>query len=160
MSVSNNKVVHIHYKLTNDKGEVLDTSEGRAPLAYIQGKGNIIPGLEKALEGKEKGDDLTVTIPPEEAYGVHDERLIQVLPRSSFQGVEEIKPGMQFQATIEGHPQILTVTKVEGDEITVDANHPLAGESLTFDVTVTDIRDATEDELAHGHVHGPEGHSH
>ncbi len=160
MEIKSNKVVSINYTLTNAEGKVLDTSDGRAPLLYIHGKGNIIPGLEKALEGKKEGDKLNVTVAPEEAYGIRDERLVQIIPRSSFEGVEEIEPGMQFQANFEGHPQIIVITKVEGDNITIDANHPLAGEQLTFDVAITEIRDATEEELAHGHVHGPNGHHH
>lgn len=160
MEIKSNKVVSINYTLTNAEGKVLDTSDGRAPLLYIHGKGNIIPGLEKALEGKKEGDKLKVTVAPEEAYGIRDERLVQIIPRSSFEGVEEIEPGMQFQANFEGHPQIIVITKVEGDNITIDANHPLAGEQLTFDVAITEIRDATEEELEHGHVHGPNGHHH
>lgn len=160
MEIKSNKVVSINYTLTSAEGKVLDTSDGRAPLLYIHGKGNIIPGLEKALEGKKEGDKLNVTVAPEEAYGIRDERLVQIIPRSSFEGVEEIEPGMQFQANFEGHPQIIVITKVEGDNITIDANHPLAGEQLTFDVAITEIRDATEEELAHGHVHGPNGHHH
>ncbi len=160
MPITSNKVVQIHYKLTNANGELLDSSEGREPLAYLQGAGNIIPGLEKALEGKDVGDQFTVTIPPEEAYGERNEALIQVIPREAFVDVEEIKPGMQFQAQMGDHPQIIVVTKVEGDNITIDANHPLAGEALTFDVSVADVRDATEEELAHGHVHGAGGHHH
>ena len=160
MEIQNNKVVSIDYTLTNSEGKVLDSSEGRQPLAYIHGKGNLIPGLEKALEGKKTGDSLNVTIQPEEAYGERNEQLIQVIPRSAFQGVENIEPGMQFQANVQGHQQIILVTKVEGEDITTDANHPLAGEQLTFDVTVTEIREPTEEELAHGHVHGPNGHQH
>jgi len=160
MEIGINKVVSIDYTLTSAEGKVFDTSEGLAPLTYIHGKGNIIPGLEKVLEGKKVGEKLNVTIPPEEAYGIRDERLVQVIPHSSFEGVEKIEPGMQFQANFEGHPQIIVITKVEGDNITIDANHPLAGEQLTFDVAVTEIREATEEELSHGHVHGPDGHHH
>ncbi len=160
MEIQNSKVASINYTLTNAENKILDTSEGREPLVYIHGKGNLIPGLEKALEGKKVGDKLKVTIQPEEAYGTRNEQLVQVIPRSSFQGVEDIQPGMQFQANVQGHTQIIVVTKVEGDNITTDANHPLAGEELTFEVEVMEVRDATEEELAHGHVHGPNGHEH
>lgn len=160
MEIQNNKVVSIDYTLTNNEGKTLDTSEGRAPLSYIHGKGNLIPGLEKALEGKKVGDKVNVTISPEEAYGERNEELIQVIPRSAFQGVDNIEPGMQFQANVQGHTQIISVTKVEGDNITTDANHPLAGEHLTFDVDITEVREPTEEELNHGHVHGPDGHHH
>ncbi len=160
MEIQNSKVASINYTLTNAENKILDTSEGREPLMYIHGKGNLIPGLEKALEGKKVGDKLKVTIQPEEAYGTRNEQLVQVIPRSSFQGVEDIQPGMQFQANVQGHTQIIVVTKVEGDNITTDANHPLAGEELTFEVEVMEVRDATEEELAHGHVHGPNGHEH
>ncbi|RMD51490.1 MAG: peptidylprolyl isomerase [Ignavibacteria bacterium] len=160
MQVANDKVVSIHYTLTNKDGNVLDTSDGREPLAYIQGKQNIIPGLENALAGKDVGDKINVTIPPEEAYGQRQLELIQEIPRAAFGDIEQLEPGMQFQMQSPNGPVIITVTNVEGDKVVVDGNHPLAGESLTFDVEVMDVRDATEEELAHGHVHGPEGHQH
>ena len=160
MQISDNKVVSINYTLTNDKGEVLDSSSGKAPLAYLHGNKNIIIGLENALIGKEVGAKFNITIPPEEAYGVHKESLIQVIPKNVFQGIEKVEPGMQFQAKSDEGIQVVTVTKVDGDKITVDGNHALAGETLTFDVEVTEIREATDEELQHGHVHGPEGHAH
>ena len=160
MQISANKVVSIHYTLTNDKGEVLDSSSGKAPLAYLHGNKNIISGLENALAGKEVGAKFNITIPPEEAYGVHDEALIQVIPKSVFQGIDSVEPGMQFQAKSDEGIQVVTVTKVDGDKITVDGNHALAGETLNFNVEVADIREATAEELQHGHVHGPHGHGH
>ena len=156
MQVAKDKVVSIDYTLTDDDGSVLDTSNGRAPLAYLHGAGNIIPGLEKALEGKQVGDQLTVRIPPAEAYGERDEALTQVVPMELFQGVDRVEPGMRFQAQTSAGIQVVTVSKVEGDEVTIDGNHPLAGKPLNFDVNVIDIRDATPEELAHGHVHGPD----
>ncbi len=153
MQVSENKVVSIHYVLKNDAGEVIDTSLGRAPLSYLHGIGSIIPGLEKALEGKSSGDRVEVTIAPEEAYGARDEALIQALPKSAFDSFEEIEPGMQFQAQTPAGRQILTVLEVYEDQVVVDGNHPLAGETLHFSVEITDVREATEEELAHGHVH-------
>ena len=155
MQISDSKVVYIHYTLTSDKGEILDSSDGHPPLGYIQGKGNIIPGLEDSLAGKVVGDKLNVTISPEEAYGVRNNDLVQTISRASFQGIEDIQPGMQFQMESPQGPEVITVSHVEGDEITVDGNHPLAGERLTFDVEIVEIRDPSDEELEHGHVHNP-----
>ncbi len=160
MQVAKDKVVSIDYTLTDDGGSVLDTSKGRAPLAYLHGAGNIIPGLEKALEGKQAGEQVSVRVPAAEAYGEWDEALTQEVPLEMFQGVEQIEPGMRFQAQTSAGVQIVTVTKVENGQVTVDGNHPLAGKPLNFDVNVIDVRDATAEELAHGHVHGPGGHDH
>jgi FKBP-type peptidyl-prolyl cis-trans isomerase SlyD len=159
MQVARDAVVLIHYTLKNDGGEVLDSSEGSEPLAYLHGGGNIISGLEEALEGKVAGDHVSVSIPPEKGYGVHDQALIQRVPRRAFQG-GSIQPGMRFTAQTEHGPRQVVVTQVAGDMVTVDGNHPLAGQSLHFDVDVTEVRLATEEELAHGHVHGPGGHHH
>lgn len=155
MTIADNKVVSIHYTLTNTEGNVLDKSDGEQPLVYIHGANNIIPGLEKALTSKAVGDKVNVTIAPEEAYGERNEEMINVVPRSMFGGDMVVEEGMQFQADGNTGPVIVTVTKIVGDEITVDGNHPLAGETLIFDVEIADIRDATADELSHGHVHGP-----
>ncbi|MCW8919531.1 MAG: peptidylprolyl isomerase [Gammaproteobacteria bacterium] len=160
MQISANMVVSIDYTLTDDQGTVIDSSEGRDPLAYIQGVGNIIPGLERALEGKAKGDSLKVTIPPKDGYGERSDELTQQVPKHLFEGDTEIEAGMQFQTMSEHGPQVVTVVAVDDEHVTVDANHPLAGENLNFDVTVVDIRPASEEELEHGHVHGPEGHAH
>jgi len=161
MQIATNKVVSIDYTLTNDQGQVLDSSSGREPLAYLQGHHNIISGLESALEGKSAGDNVKVTIPPADAYGERDDSLSQAVPRKMFENAEDVKVGMQFQTMSEqGAAQIVTVTGVDPEHVTVDANHPLAGETLTFDVTVVDVRDATDEELDHGHVHGPGGHHH
>ena len=161
MTIENNKVASIDYTLTNDTGETLDTSVGKEPLKYIQGHQNIIPGLEKALEGKSTGEKLTVTVPPEEAYGTSSPASIQTVSKEVFQGVDNIDVGMQFQAQGEGgQPIIVTVTKVEDDQVTIDGNHPLADQTLTFDVEIKEVRDATEEELEHGHVHGIGGHQH
>ncbi len=157
MPVSKDKVVSIDYKLTNQQGEVLDTSEGREPLSYLHGRGNIIPGLEKALEGKAQGESLQVTVPPDEAYGERQEGLQQQVPRDRFEGVPDLQAGMQFRVQTDAGDRIVTVIAVEGDTVTLDANHVLAGETLQFDVTIRDIRDATEEELTHGHAHGPGG---
>ena len=161
MLIGSEKVVLIHYTLTDESGQVLDSSSGRDPLAYLHGKGNIIPGLEKALEGRQAGDKLNVAVQPAEGYGERDERLVQDVPREAFENVDEVNPGMQFQAQNEqGQARIVTVTKVADDLITIDANHPLAGTNLNFDVEVTEVREPTAEELEHGHVHGPGGHNH
>ncbi len=160
MQIESNKVVSIHYKLTNDDGDILDSSEGQEPLTYLHGLGNIIPGLENALNDRIVGDKFTVTIAPAEGYGERDNEMVQSVPKNSFQGVDEILPGMQFQAQSPDGMQLVTVIDVDGDEVILDGNHPMAGITLTFDVEVTEIRDATTEELEHGHVHGPGGHHH
>ncbi len=160
MQVGKNSVVAIDYTLTGPDGAVIDTSKGREPLPYLHGAGNIIAGLERALEGKVKGDSLKVTIAPVDAYGEKDLQQVQVVPKTSFQGVPDIKEGMQFRAQGPNGMQVVTVTKIEGDKVTVDGNHPLAGITLTFDVEIKDVREASKEELEHGHVHEPGGHHH
>ena len=160
MQISQDKVVIMHYTLRDDAGKVLDSSSGGDPLAYLHGQGNIVPGLEKALEGRTVGDKLTVTVAPAEGYGQRDPALVQQVPRRAFQGVPSIKPGMQFHAQTEHGPRTVVVTRVVGDLVTIDGNHPLAGENLNFEVEITEVREPTEEEIAHGHVHGPGGHHH
>ena len=160
MLIADRAVVCIHYTLTNDKGEVLDSSEGREPLAYLHGQGNIIAGLESALLGKTAGDKLTVRIEPAQGYGVRDERMVQQVPRRAFQGVKDLQVGMRFQSQGPEGPASVVVTRVAGDMVTVDGNHPLAGEHLNFAVEITEVREASAEELSHGHVHGPGGHHH
>lgn len=154
MQIADRSVASFHYTLTNEAGDVLDSSQGREPLAYVHGAGNIVPGLEKALAGHETGDSFKVAVTPEEGYGPRHPELMQTLPRSAFQGVAEPQPGMQFQGKGPQGAILVTVTAVDGDEVKVDGNHPLAGQTLNFEVEVTDVREATEDELNHGHVHG------
>jgi FKBP-type peptidyl-prolyl cis-trans isomerase SlyD len=161
MQISKGKVVSIDYTLTGPKGRVLDSSKEGQPLVYMHGVGNLISGLERELEGKQAGDQLKTTVAAADAYGERNEELRQTVPRESFQGVAKIEPGMQFQArNPNGQTMVVTVLKVEGDQVTVDANHPLAGVPLTFDVKVVDVREATEEEKSHGHAHGPGGHQH
>jgi len=160
VEVSADKVVLIHYTLKDDKGAVLDTSAGGDPLAYIQGHGNLVAGLEKALEGKQHGSKVIVSVPPEEGYGKHDAKLIQRVPKRSLQGAGQIKKGTQFQARTEDGMRLFTVTAIVGDMVTLDGNHPLADQTLHFDVDVVSVRDATSEELEHGHVHGAGGHHH
>lgn len=162
MTITKNKVALIHYTLKDGSGEVLDSSEGHEPLAFIQGIGNIIVGLEEALEGKNSGDRITTTVGPEKAYGLRSDDNVHVVPLASFQpdGDEKVEVGMQVRVETNQGVSIAEVTKVEGEEVTLDLNHPLAGETLHFDVEVMDVRDATKDELDHGHAHGPGGHHH
>ena len=159
MTVENGKVVSFHYTLTNAQGDVLDQSQEH-PMPYLHGAGNIIPGLEKELAGKKVGDKLTVNVPAAEAYGEYHEQLVNDVPREAFQGVDNIEAGMQFQADTPEGVQVITVKAVSGETVTVDANHPLAGQDLNFDVEIVEVREATEEESAHGHVHGVGGHHH
>ncbi|AKE52951.1 FKBP-type peptidyl-prolyl cis-trans isomerase [Kangiella geojedonensis] len=160
MQIEENKVVLIEYTVKTEEGVLVDTSEGNEPLAYLHGHKNIIPGLENALVGKTVEDELSVTVTPEEAYGERHEQLIKEVPMQAFQGVDKVEPGMQFNAESPQGPQLITVTKVEGDTVTVDGNHPLAGVTLNFDVKVVEVREPSEEELSHGHVHGAGGHEH
>jgi FKBP-type peptidyl-prolyl cis-trans isomerase SlyD len=159
MQIANQKVVTIDYTLRDDQGDVLDSSQGQEPLTYIHGAGNIIPGLENALAGKGPGESLKVTIPPAEGYGDRDEELVQKVPRDRFPG-GSVEVGMRFHAQGSAGSQVVTVVAVDEGNVTVDANHPLAGMTLAFDVKVLEVRDATADELQHGHVHGKGGHHH
>ncbi|WP_137974367.1 peptidylprolyl isomerase [Pseudomonas sp. F(2018)] len=161
MLIAANKAVSIDYTLTNDAGEVIDSSAGGAPLVYLQGAGNIIVGLEKALEGKQVGDELSVAIEPAEAYGEYSAELVATLNRSMFEGVDELEVGMQFHASgPDGGMQIVTVRDIDGDDVVVDGNHPLAGQRLNFQVKVINVREASAEEVAHGHIHGEGGHHH
>jgi FKBP-type peptidyl-prolyl cis-trans isomerase SlyD len=160
MQVARDTVVVMHYTLTNDAGEVLDSSVGGDPLAYLQGGDTVIAGLQAALLGKSAGDKLVVSLPAEQAYGAHDTRLVQHVPKRSFQGVGDLRPGMRFTTQTQQGPRGVLVTRVSGDMVTIDGNHPLAGQALHFDVEITEVRAASTDELRHGHVHGPGGHHH
>lgn len=150
MQIAEQTVVHMHYTLKDASGEVLDSSEGKDPLGYLHGAGNIVPGLEKALDGKEPGEEVEVTVTPDEGYGPRHDDLIQPVDRENFQGVDKIEPGMQFQAQTEAGPRVVTVVEVDEQQVTVDANHPLAGQELHFQVQVTDVREATEEEIQQG----------
>lgn len=160
MQITKNTVASIDYTLTDPNGQVIDSSKGRAPLEYLHGASNIIPGLESALEGKAEGETIVVQVPAAQGYGARDPNLIQPVPRSNFKGVNEIKAGMQFQAQTPQGPRVVTVTGVDDQNVTVDANHPLAGVDLKFDVKVVGVRAATPEELQHGHAHGAGGHHH
>jgi FKBP-type peptidyl-prolyl cis-trans isomerase SlyD len=159
MQITAKKAVVMNYHLTDDHGKILDSSRGRKPLSYIQGMGNLIPGLEKELEGKAVGANLKVRIKPEEAYGVKEDRLVQKVPRNQFDA-GEIKVGMQFEVNQGDEYRVVTVTEVTTAEVTIDGNHPLAGVPLNFEVEVIAVREASAEEIAHGHVHGEHGHQH
>jgi len=160
MQVADNLAVSIHYTLTNDEGEVIDTSEGDEALAYLHGYGNIISGLESALTGKSVGDKFKVRIDAEDAYGEIEDDRVQIVSMEMFEGVDELEVGMQFHADVTSGPGVITIINIDGDDITIDGNHPLAGVPLTFDVEVVDIRPATDEEISHGHIHGAGGHHH
>ncbi|MGH1462162.1 MAG: FKBP-type peptidyl-prolyl cis-trans isomerase [Neptuniibacter sp.] len=153
MQIAEKHVVLIHYTLKDEEGNTLDSSSGQEPLPYLCGANNIVAGLESALMGKSVGDKLDVVVQPEEGYGNTREDLVQKVDRANFQGIDEIQVGMQFMAEAPWGQQPVTVVKVEDDGVTLDGNHPLAGQVLQFSVEVTEVRDATEDELTHGHVH-------
>lgn len=160
MQVAKNKVVTLNYTLTNDQGEILDQSQDGS-FVYLHGAFNIIPGLENALEGKQADDSLNVRVAPEEAYGERNDSMIQAVPRDMFESDQPIEVGMQFHAqSPDGQHLTVTVTEISDETVTVDGNHPLAGVTLNFDVTIISVRDASSEEIDHGHVHGPGGHHH
>lgn len=161
MKIDKNTVVSLHYTLKNKDGQVLDSSQGGAPLKYLHGVGGLIPGLESQLAGKEQGASFKAVIPPEEAYGVYNEDYIKRVSKDNFQGDEDLSVGMQVEMQSQsGHFANAVISKIEGEEVFLDLNHPLAGETLYFDVSVEGIREATQTEIEHGHVHGPGGHDH
>ncbi len=160
MKVAKDHVVSFDYQVRNSRSELLDSSEETGPMAYLHGYASIIPGLERALEGHKSNDTLDVVVAPVDAYGLRDERRMAKVERSIFPPGAEIKPGMRFRATSEHGSDHVVVMAVDGDTITVDANHPLAGETLTFKITIRDVRPATQEEIAHGHVHHAHSHGH
>ena len=159
MQIANNTVVSFHYKLTNDEGTVLDTSEGRDAFAYLQGAGMIVPGLEEQMEGHSAGDKFDAKVPAAKGYGEPNAELIHIVPMSTF-GDQQVEKGMQFSAGEQGEMGIFTVIDVNDDQVKLDGNHPLAGVDLNFAIEITDVREATAEEVSHGHVHGPGGHEH
>lgn len=161
MKIANNCVVAIHYKLTDEQGDVIDSSEGGEPLHYLHGAGNIIPGLERELSGCEAGAAKVVVVQPADGYGEVHADLVQTLPREVFSGVDEIQVGMEFHARgPQGQVQSVVVKAVSDEGVTIDANHALAGKVLTFDVRVEAVREATQEEIDHGHVHHGDDHHH
>jgi FKBP-type peptidyl-prolyl cis-trans isomerase SlyD len=160
MNIEDKKVVTFHYTLSDEQGEQLESSREGDPMTYLHGTGNIIPGLEKAMAGKAAGDRFEVTVEPAEAYGERNESAIQRIPAKHFKQAGRLKPGQVVVMQTKQGPRQLTVVKVGRFNVDVDTNHPMAGLSLTFDVEVTDVRDATDEEVSHGHVHGPGGVDH
>ena len=160
MTIAPDQIVSIRYTLKNDAGDVLDSSSDGEPLIYLHGHGNLIPGLERELAGKKTGDKLQVKIAPAEGYGEYDKALVQRVPRRTLKGVPNVRVGMRLQAQTEHGPRAVTVTQLTGDLVTLDGNHPLAGQNLNFEVEVADVRPASAEELSHGHVHGAGGHHH
>ena len=154
MKIANDCVVSIHYTLTDEAGQTLDSSAGGEPLTYLHGHGGIIPGLENELTDKAKGDTLKVVVQPEDGYGDFNPDMLQQVPREAFQGVDTIEAGMQFQAQGEGgQMQMVVVREVTDETVLVDGNHPLAGQVLNFDVSIEGVREASAEEIEHGHVH-------
>ena len=160
MQVARNAVVSIHYTLTSPEGEQLDSSHGGAPLAYVHGTGSLIPGLEAALEGHAKGERFDVRVPPAVGYGERDERLVKEISRKELPPGIELELGLELAARSDDGDLIVTGVGLEGERVTLDGNHPLAGMELHFVGEIVDVRAATSEELAHGHVHGAGGHEH
>ncbi|MBL8859644.1 MAG: peptidylprolyl isomerase [Planctomycetes bacterium] len=160
-TISKGKIVSIHYTLRGDDGVVIDSSEGGTPLDYLHGAGNIVPGLEKGLDGHAVGEKLEVKVAPADGYGVHDPRGVQRVPRQAFPEDVDLEPGMQFGAEDpQGDSTTVWIVKVEDEQVVIDMNHPLAGKTLHFAISIAAVRDATKEEVAHGHPHGPHGHHH
>jgi len=154
LMIGKNNVVSIHYTLKDEAGEVLDSSEGKPPLQYLHGANNLVPGLEQELQGKSTGAKFETSIPPEHGYGERNEDFVQTIQKDMFQGVDAVEPGMTFVAQGEGGAERqVRVTEVDGEEVTIDANHPMAGMTLNFEVEVVDVREGTDQEIEHGHVH-------
>jgi FKBP-type peptidyl-prolyl cis-trans isomerase SlyD len=160
MQIAPNSVVTLHYTLKDNEGNLIDQSDDGSFL-YLHGAMNIIPGLENALTGKAAGDELSVSVGPEEGYGVKDPERIQEVPKEMFEGNDDIQVGVQFHAqSPDGAAVVVTVTEVKDDVVVIDGNHALAGVDLNFDVKIVEVREASEEEVTHGHVHGPHGHDH
>ena len=160
MTITAGSVVLFDYTLTDDASEVIDSSHDGGALAYIHGEGQIVKGLERAMEGRCAGDSFKISVSPAEGYGLHDPSKIAVVSADQIEGGEELEEGMQLEASNEAGEQIVVVSKIEGNNITLDGNHPLAGMTLHFDITIREVRAATSEEIAHGHVHGPGSHHH
>lgn len=162
MIIEKNSIATLHYTLKDDAGEILDVADENNPFLYMHGVGGMIPGLEQALEAGKAGDNIVVSIEPAAAYGERNPSLTQDVPRDMFGNIpdEDMVVGAQFQAQTDQGVEIITVAAIEGDTIKIDGNHPMAGETLHFNVDIIDVREATEEEISHGHPHGPGGHQH
>ena len=159
MKIEKDRVVRFHYAVAEQGQEALENSRGGEPLAILQGHGNIIPGLEKAMEGHEAGDSFVVDVPAADAYGERRDNLTQRVPKKHFEG-QRLEPGMQVVLNTNFGPRAVTIQKVGMSVVDVDLNHPMAGKDLHFDIDIVDVREATAEELEHGHVHGDGGHHH
>jgi FKBP-type peptidyl-prolyl cis-trans isomerase SlyD len=159
MKIADKKAVAIEFTLKDDKGEVLETNVGKKPLWYLHGIGSLVPGLEKKLEGKGAGETVDVTLAPADGYGERDDKEIRNVPLRKFKA-QRIQVGGRYQIDVADGPRVVVVTAVSGDYARVDGNHPLAGKTLNFIAKIIEVKDATEEDLEHGHVHGPEGHGH
>ena len=160
MKIEKGKAATFHYSLTNDAGDTIDSTHGQQPMGYLHGHSNLMPGLENALTDKEQGEKFKVSLQPEEAFGPHREDQVQQVPKDQFDNPDGLAPGVHLQVTSPQGSQIVTVVSVTETAVTVDFNHPLAGKTLHFDIEVLEVRDATAEELEHGHLHGPEGCGH
>ena len=160
MLIADKKVASFHYTLSNEQGEQIESSRERQPMSYLHGASNIIPGLEKSLAGKAAGDQFQETIPPAEAYGERSSGRVQRIPAKHFRDTKQLQPGRLVSIQTRRGPVQATVVKVGRFNVDVDTNHPLAGQTLTFDVEVMTVRDATAEEISHGHAHEPGGHQH
>lgn len=160
MQIEKDKVVQFHYALSDSDGNLIEDSRDGDPMAYLHGANNIIPGLEEALAGHAAGDKVEVEVPPEKGYGMREEDQVQRISAKYLKHAGKLRPGMQVPLKTEDGQRWVTVVKVGLKTVDVDANHPFAGKTLTFSVEITDVRDATEEEVAHGHAHGPGGHQH
>ena len=161
MLIEKNTVVSADFQLFDKEGKMIDSSEANGPLVYLHGAEQLLPALEEALSGHEVGDELSVELTPEQAFGERMDALVDRAPRSNFPGVDHIEPGMRFQTQMEdGSQMVVTVTDVDDQWVTVDGNHELAGMDLRFELKVADVRAASDEEIAHGHAHGPDGHHH
>ena len=162
MTITKGSVVLFDYTLTDDDKELIDSSKDAGPLAYLQGEGQIVKGLEKAMEGKSAGDSFKISVAPEEGYGTIDPAKIAVVDADQIEGGDELEEGMQLEASHDSEEgeQIVVVSKIEGNKVTLDGNHPLAGMNLHFDIKIREVRAATAEEIEHGHVHGNGGHHH
>jgi FKBP-type peptidyl-prolyl cis-trans isomerase SlyD len=160
MQIAERTVVTFHYTLKNASGEVIDSSIGADPMPYLHGAGNIVPGLEAQMLGKRAGDKFQAIVAPEDGYGMPNQAMVQQVPRSAFPSGQALEVGMQFGVQTPQGPLAVTITKLEAEHVTIDGNHPLAGQSLHFDIEITEVRDATLEESLHGHAHGPGGHHH
>ncbi len=153
MQITKHKIVAIDYKLTDNEGTLIDSSDGKQPLTYLHGTGQIVPGLERALEGQSTGDQIQVVVDPEDAYGARRDSLLSEVSRSHFAEVDKLEVGMQFRVpTDKGNYHVVTVIDVTDEVVTIDGNHPLAGVTLNFDIAVRDVREASETEIQQGHA--------